>query len=96
MSVQKALYLVEAKGALEVQERDIPAPGPGEILVEVHATGLNPVDWKIQTLGIFVKKYPVILGIDAAGIVKAVGEGVTTLAVGDKVYVSRPCFVECA
>ena len=88
MSVQKALYLVEAKGALEVRERDIPAPGPGEILVEVYATGLNPVDWKIQTLGIFLKKFPAILGTDAAGIVKAVGEGVTTLAVGDKVFVS--------
>lgn len=87
MSTQKALYLVEAKGALAVRERDIPTPGPGEILVEIHATALNPVDWKIQAFDFFIKEYPAILGTDAAGIVKAVGEGVTNLAVGDKVYV---------
>ena len=88
MSTQKALYLVEAKGALAVRERDIPTPGPGEILVEIHATALNPVDWKIQAFDFFIKEYPTILGTDAAGIVKAVGEGVTNLAVGDKVYVA--------
>ena len=91
MSTQKALYLVEAKGALAVRERDIPTPGPGEILVEIHATALNPVDWKIQAFDFFIKEYPAILGTDAAGIVKAVGEGVTNLAVGDKVYVFRCC-----
>ena len=84
---QKALFLLEAKGAFAVQQKDIPKPGPGELVVEVLATSLNPVDWKIQETGFFIKDYPAILGQDVAGIVKEVGEGVTEFAVGDKVYV---------
>ncbi|EKM58607.1 uncharacterized protein PHACADRAFT_253069 [Phanerochaete carnosa HHB-10118-sp] len=42
MSTQKALYLLEPKGQYAVQERDIQEPGPGEVLVEIHATALNP------------------------------------------------------
>jgi hypothetical protein len=86
---QKALYLVEPQGDFEVRSRDIQEPGPGEVLVEIHATALNPVDWKIQAYNLFIKDYPTILGTDSAGIVKKVGEGVTNVAVGDKVCV-RP------
>jgi len=85
MSTQKALYLLEPKGKFAVQERDIQEPGPGEVLVEIHATALNPVDWKIQAFDFFIKDYPAVLGTDAAGIVKKVGAGVTNVAVGDKV-----------
>ena len=84
---QKALYLVEPKGDFEIRSRDIQEPGPGEILVQVHATALNPVDWKIREYAFLIKDYPAILGSDGAGIVKKVGEGVTDFAVGDRVCV---------
>ena len=84
MATQKALFQLDPTGSLAVCE--YPVPSPGEILVEIRAAGLNPVDWKMEEFK-FVKKYPAVIGIDAAGVVKVVGEGVTTLAVGDKVYV---------
>ena len=84
---QKALLLVEPKGELEVRTIDVPEPGPGEVLVEIYATALNPVDYVMQEHGYFVKEYPAVLGEDAAGIVKKVGDGVSTVAVGDRVYV---------
>ena len=92
---QKALFLLEAKGAFAIRQKDIPKPGPGELVIEIHATSLNPVDWKIQATGFFVEEYPAILGQDVAGIVKEVGEGVTGFAVGDKVYTSRSLVSPC-
>ena len=85
MPTQKALYLPEPKVPVVIQEREIDEPGPGEVLIEIHAAALNPSDWKIQALGILVTKFPVVLGIDSAGVVKKVGAGVTNLAVGDRV-----------
>ena len=82
---QKSLHLLEKQGSFAVQETDIPKPGPGELLVEIHATALNPVDWKIQAYGLFIEKFPAVLGTDSAGIVKKVGEGVTGFSVGDRV-----------
>ena len=70
------------------QEKDIDEPGPGEVLVEVHAAALNPLDWKIHDYDFFISEYPAILGSDAAGVVKKVGEGVTNVVVGDRMYVS--------
>ncbi|WP_448332368.1 NADP-dependent oxidoreductase [Streptomyces sp. DSM 41534] len=74
-----------------------PEPLPTEVLVRVHAAGINPVDWKtragqgmagLQTL-------PMILGWDVSGVVEEVGFGVTTLAPGDKVY-GMPWFPRAA
>ncbi|KAI0077047.1 medium-chain dehydrogenase/reductase like protein [Panus rudis PR-1116 ss-1] len=81
----KALFLLDKLGNLAIQPTDVYTPGAGELLVRVEATALNPVDWKIQQYGLYVEKYPVILGSDAAGVVAKVGEGVTSFAVGDKV-----------
>lgn len=86
MATQKALFQLDPAGTLAVREYPVPSPGPGEILVEIRAAGLNPVDWKMEEFK-FVKEYPAVIGIDAAGVVKVLGEGVTTLVVGDKVYV---------
>ncbi|KIP04739.1 hypothetical protein PHLGIDRAFT_182222 [Phlebiopsis gigantea 11061_1 CR5-6] len=81
----KALYLLEPKGQFEVREKEIPQPGPGEVLVQIHATALNPVDWKIHTYALFIENYPTILGLDSSGVIAKLGEGVTTFAVGDRV-----------
>ena len=60
-------------------------PGPGEVGVRVEAAALNPVDWKLAS-GVFPGlELPHILGLDAAGIVEAVGEGVTTIGLGERV-----------
>jgi NADPH:quinone reductase-like Zn-dependent oxidoreductase len=85
MSAQKALLLLEKQGKYAVSDVEVPSPGPGELLIAVKATGLNPVDWKIQTTGYFINDYPAVLGTDSAGVVEAVGEGVTGFVVGDKV-----------
>lgn len=82
---QKALLLDKKFGNFVVGENDIPTPGPGDVLIKIKATSLNPVDWKIQKYGIFVEEYPAILGNDIAGDVEEVGEGVTEFKKGDKV-----------
>lgn len=86
-SKQKALVLPEPLGQFVVQEVDVLPPGAGEVLVRADAVGLNPVDWIIQKLNPFPVEYPLILGWEASGVVVQLGEGVTSLAVGDKVYV---------
>lgn len=93
MSVSRALFLKEKFGAFEVGTKPLPSPGPGEVLIKVIATGLNPVDWKIQSHGIFVVDFPTPLGSDAAGQVEAVGEDVTQFKKGDKVYVRYKVFL---
>lgn len=85
ITAQKALLIVSKGAPFTVGQHEIPAPKAGEILVRIQATALNPVDWKIQQSGVYVETYPAILGTDSAGIVEAVGEGVTNFAVGDRV-----------
>ncbi|GAA1905987.1 NADP-dependent oxidoreductase [Streptantibioticus ferralitis] len=63
-------------------------PGPGEILVRVRAAAANPMDWKIRNGDMKImtgRSFPRGLGHDFAGVVEAVGDGVTRLAVGDAV-----------
>jgi NADPH:quinone reductase-like Zn-dependent oxidoreductase len=63
-------------------------PLPGQVVVRNHAVAINPVDWSLQVLGQFVLtflKYPLVPGGDLAGDVVEVGEGVTSLNVGDRV-----------
>ncbi|KAI0715792.1 GroES-like protein [Cerioporus squamosus] len=81
---QKALFVQSKQGEFAVGTREVPKPGPSDILVRNEAAGLNPVDWKIQTFGM-AETYPVILGHDAAGVVEAVGEDVIAFARGDRV-----------
>jgi NADPH2:quinone reductase len=70
---------------MKVEEVDTPVPGAGEILVEVHAVGLNPVDYKTATGGNPNWSYPHILGLDVAGVVAATGDDVTQWKKGDRV-----------
>ncbi|MEV6650978.1 NADP-dependent oxidoreductase [Streptomyces sp. NPDC051219] len=64
-----------------------PTPGPTEILVRVHAAGVNPVDWKSRATGGFgMWARTPVLGYDVSGVVEAVGLGVTLYAPGDEVF----------
>ncbi|GBE88144.1 chaperonin 10-like protein [Sparassis latifolia] len=82
---QKVLFLQSKQGKFAVGTTAVPTPGPGELLVKVEATALNPVDWKIQAGGFMITEYPAILGGDVAGTVEAIGEGATGFTVGDRV-----------
>lgn len=65
-----------------------PEPGPRDLLVRVKAIGINPVDYKQRRARKDEETAPRILGWDAAGIVEAVGDAVTTFRPGDEVYYS--------
>jgi NADPH:quinone reductase-like Zn-dependent oxidoreductase len=66
----------------------MPVPGPDEIVVRVAYAGVNPADWKCREGWLsqfFAYQFPFVIGFDAAGIVSAVGEGVTDYEIGDRV-----------
>ncbi|MFI0900983.1 NADP-dependent oxidoreductase [Streptomyces sp. NPDC020983] len=67
-----------------------PAPGPGEILIAVHAAGLNPTDFKHRALSIFLPPPPLTLGWDVSGTVVETGGGVTLFEPGDEVFGMLP------
>ena len=63
-----------------------PEPGVSEILIRVHAAGVNPIDGAIRETGAFVGQPPFVLGWDVSGTVEAVGPGVTLYKPGDEVF----------
>src|ERR1700722_17255885 len=74
---------------LKLDEVAEPVVGPSDVLVEVRAASLNPVDAKIRAGGlklVLATRPPMILGCDVAGVVKTVGEKVTRFRAGDEVY----------
>jgi NADPH:quinone reductase-like Zn-dependent oxidoreductase len=71
---------------LHLAEIDRPKPGMGQILVRVHAAGVNPVDVMNRQTGLFVGPPPFVLGWDVSGTVEAVGVGVTLFQPGDDVF----------
>ncbi|MEV3854772.1 NADP-dependent oxidoreductase [Streptomyces sp. NPDC050095] len=75
---------------LHAAEAARPEPGVGQILVAVHAAGVNPTDWKHRQAGIFLGEPPFTLGWDVSGTVEAVGLGVSLLAPGDEVFGMLP------
>jgi NADPH2:quinone reductase len=69
---------------------DVPDPGPGQARVRHNAVGLNYIDVYFRT-GLYPMELPAVLGMEAAGVVEAVGDGVTEVKVGDRVaYAARP------
>ncbi len=75
---------------LELVTRDVGQPGAGEILLRHHAVGLNFID-VYQRSGLYALPLPLQLGMEGAGVVEAVGDGVTHLQTGDRVaYASNP------
>ena len=71
-------------------EVEVGTPGAGEVLIRHHAVGLNYIDVYFRT-GLYPATMPAGLGMEGAGVVEAVGEGVSHLSVGDRVaYASQP------
>jgi len=84
----RAVVLDEFGAPLRLREIETPEAGPGQVRVRVRASGVNPLDLKIA-LGQAAhaqRTLPAVLGMDLAGVVDAVGEGVTGFAPGDEVY----------
>ncbi|MCP2343770.1 NADP-dependent oxidoreductase [Actinomadura rupiterrae] len=73
---------------LKIVETARPEPGAGEVLVRVHAAGINPTDWKTRQRGRFSdgSTPPFTLGFDVSGVVEAVGYGVALFQPGDEVF----------
>jgi len=84
----KAVVLEELGTDLVLRDVPRPVPAPGEVLVRVAASGVNPLDTKIRAGAAAHARVtpPMILGIDLAGVIAEVGPGVTGFAVGDEVY----------
>ncbi|HEY2062995.1 MAG TPA: NADP-dependent oxidoreductase [Amycolatopsis sp.] len=70
---------------LELVDRPDPRPGPGEVRIAVRAAGVNASDWK-KRQGLMDQELPQTLGYEVAGIVDELGEGVTDVAIGDRVF----------
>lgn len=72
------------------EEAPKPTPAAGEVQIQVHAAGVNPVDWKTRAgggiAGMLGDTFPFINGWDVSGVVSASGAGVTGWSVGDEVY----------
>lgn len=91
----KAVVIRKFGGPEVLELAEVPAPKPGdhEVVIKVHASSVNPVDWLIRDGGAksFVKnKLPTILGCDLAGVVAEVGAQVTRFKVGDEVFAMMP------
>ncbi|MDX8145389.1 NADP-dependent oxidoreductase [Lentzea sp. BCCO 10_0061] len=93
----RAIIQNEFGGPLTLSDVPKPAPLPTEVLVRVHAAGVNPVDWKTRAgSGMAgMQTFPFINGWDVSGVVEEVGFGVTTLKPGDEVY-GMPWFPRAA
>lgn len=84
----RALLLEVADGPFLSQRLPRPVAGPGQVLVAIAASGVNPLDSKIRAgkAAHARQAFPAVLGMDLAGVVQAVGPGVERFRVGDEVY----------
>jgi NADPH2:quinone reductase len=85
--------VIHAHGGPEVlvlEDRPVGSPGPGQVRIRHHAIGVNFIDC-YQRSGLYPMQLPAALGMEAAGVIEAVGEGVTHLRPGDRAaYASTP------
>ena len=91
METMKAIRVHEYGGPEVLKYENAPRPRPvaGEVLVRIHAAGVNPVDWKVragQLKDVIAYPMPMIPGWDVSGVVEATGPNVTRLKKGDEVY----------
>ena len=96
-TLSRAIHIAQHGGPEQMQlvQVQVGEPGPGEIRIRHHAVGLNFID-VYQRSGLYPQNLPVQLGMEAAGVVEAVGPGVTHLQVGDRAaYASNPPGAYC-
>ncbi len=88
----KAIRVREFGGPEVMKLEDVPdpQPGKGEVVVKIHAAGVNPVDAYMRS-GTYARKpqLPYTPGADGGGVVESVGEGVTQFKAGDRVYINQ-------
>ncbi|NIF83373.1 quinone oxidoreductase [Comamonas sp. Tr-654] len=90
MALAIRIYNAGAPEVMQLEALDLPSPGPGEVLLEQTAIGVNPLDVS-QRKGLVPIALPSGLGLEGAGVVAAVGAGVSALKVGDRVgYATGP------
>src|SRR2546430_8361895 len=87
----KAVRIHNYGGPEVLHYEDAPRPQPqaGEVLVRVHAAGVNPIDWKVREghmKDFWPHKFPLILGWDLSGVVEKLGRGVSRFKIGDEGY----------
>ena len=70
---------------IELVDIEKPKPGKGQVLVKVYAAAINPFDYKLRN-GAMKINFPFTMGLDVAGVVAEIGEGVENFSVGNKVY----------
>jgi NADPH:quinone reductase len=90
--MSKAIQIQQYGGpeVMQMVDVEVGAPGPGEIRIRHHACGLNFID-VYQRTGLYPNPLPLKLGMEGAGVVEAVGEGVSHLKAGDRAaYASTP------
>ena len=90
--MSKAIQIQQYGGpeVMQVVDLAVGQPGPGEVRIRHHACGLNFID-VYQRTGLYQNPLPLTLGMEGAGVIEAVGEGVTHLKVGDRAaYASNP------
>ena len=93
----RAIHIAQHGGPEQLQlvQVTVGEPGPGEVRIRHHAVGLNFID-VYQRTGLYPQQLPLQLGMEAAGVIEAVGEGVTHLKVGDRAaYASNPPGAYC-
>ncbi len=92
MKHAKTIQITQYGGPEVLQMTELPVgdPGPGEVRIRHHACGLNFID-VYQRTGLYANPLPLALGMEAAGVIEAVGEGVSHLKMGDRAaYASNP------
>ncbi len=85
----KAAYFMKHGGPEVMQYGDVPdpAPGPGQVLVDIHAASVNGADWKVRAGHYSASlEFPYVPGRDFSGVVSALGDGVSDFKVGDAVF----------
>ncbi|KAK3702281.1 hypothetical protein LTR37_014992 [Vermiconidia calcicola] len=85
MADNRAAWLDGAGKEVRLADAPMPKAKSGFVVIRNKAIAINPVDWKIQDSGYFIKSWPMILGCDVAGEVVEVGDNVTHVKKGDRV-----------
>ncbi len=84
----KAIVINQYGSVAGLQEIQVPKPvvKSNEVLIRIYATSVNPVDWKIRKGDLQEKlqfSFPITLGLDVAGVIEDIGEGVDDFEIGD-------------